>query len=140
MARKTQDGSGTGEERSPAGGKSFKAETGSFDALKEGESFTGLFIGAKWTEILDRRTRQPKKIYVLKLRKEGDEAEKVYKFPCAAMMLQTWEDICDEYGNGDEDEAVRRLRGRKMTINRGEDTVTKGTNNQLGTYEIIVWE
>src|SRR5262252_3027181 len=137
---KPKDGSGPIAEQSQGKGKSFKAETGSFDALRVNDSFTGQFIGAKWQEIQDVRTRQPKKIFVMKFRKDGDETERVYKFPCAAMMLQTWEDMVDEYGNGDEEEAIKRLRGRRMTINRGDDTFTKSSRNQLGTYEMIVWE
>jgi len=119
-------------------GKSFKPETGKFDTLKVNESVTGFFMGARHQSIMDRRTRKPKDIYVLKLR-EDSESERVLKIPCAAMMLQAWEDVVDEYGNGDEQAAILRLRGTKITINRGETTTTKD-GNELGSYEIIVWE
>ena len=117
------------------GGRSFKADTGKFDSIVAGESITGMFIGAKDQEIMDQRTRQPKTLFVLKLRGEGD---RIIKLPCAAMLRQTWDDIVDEYGEGDEQKAIAYLRGRKMTINRGQDVRTKD-NNPMGTYEIIVY-
>lgn len=119
------------------GGKSFKPGTGKFDTLHVNESITGFFIGARSQTIEDQRTRRPKDIFVLKLR-EDDENEIVRKIPCAAMMLQAWDDIVDDYGNGDESAAITNLRGKKMTISRGEDSQTKG-GNQLGQYEIIVY-
>lgn len=117
--------------------RSFKAETGKFDSLKVNESITGLFMGARDQQITDVRTRQPKTIFVIKLRDES--ADKVRKIPCAAMLLQTWEELVDEYGNGDQDAAMKFLHGRKITINRGSDTKTRD-NNVMGTYEIIVWD
>lgn len=139
MARpkQTDSESGSGDPKAdPKGGKSFKPETGKFDTLKEKESVTGTFMGAKHQTITDRRTKMPKQIFVLKLR---DDTENVLKIPAAAMMLQAWEDLVDEYGNGDENQAITRLRGVKMTLNRGEDSRTKD-GNVLGSYEIIVWE
>ena len=138
--KKEDDGSGTDTITKPS--KVFKSETGKFDSLKEKESFTGTFVGAKHTEITDTRNRnrgEKNPIFVLKPRKDGDESDKVYKFPCAAMMLQVWEDIVDEYGDGDEDRAINALRGRRMTINRGVDSKTRD-GNALGNYEMIVWE
>lgn len=120
-------------------GKSFKPGSGKFDTIKKpGDSVTGLFIGARKQQIEDTRTHRPKDIFVLKLREEN-EAQTVRKVPCAAMMLQAWDDIVDEFGNGDEDIAISNLRGRRMTIKRLADSATKG-GNQLGQYEIIVGE
>jgi len=120
-------------------GKSFKPGTGKFDTIKKpGESVSGIFIGARKQTIEDQRTHRPKEIFVLKLREET-EAAIVRKVPCAAMMLQAWDDIIDEFGNGDEDTAINNLRGHRMTIKRLPDSSTKG-GNQLGQYEIIVSE
>lgn len=138
MARR-QTGSGAGDTAKPiTGGKSFKADTGKLDSLKVGETLTGFFLGAKTITITDIRTKLPKPLFVLKLR-EDNEGEKVLKVPCAAMMLQSWDDMVDEYGNGDEAAAIDKLRGKKMTINRSESTQTRG-GDELGVYEIIVWE
>jgi len=115
-------------------GRSFKAETGKFDSLVVGQSVSGVFMGAREQEITDTRTRQPKTLFVLKLR---DENDKVLRIPCAAMLLQTWEELVDAYGNGEQTTAIRMLHGRKMTINRGPDTRTKD-GNVMGTYEIVV--
>jgi hypothetical protein len=121
------------------GGRSFRAETGKFDSLKVNESITGIFMGAKSQTITDRRARPPvpKDVFVLKLRDE--EHDRVIKLPCASMLLQTWEDLVDEYGNGDQEAAITALRGKKMVINRGEDSSTRD-GNKLGTYEIIVFD
>ena len=130
MAKKNQT------PETPQGGKSFKPGTGKFDTLKENESVTGIFMGARIQTIQDTRTHLAKDLFVIKLRDE--DSQNVLKVPCAAMMKQAWEDVVDEYGNGIEDMAIKQLHGRKMTINRGEDSRTSG-GNQLGTYEIIIW-
>lgn len=122
------------KDQKPPSGRTFKAETGKFDSLVVGQSITGIFMGAKDTEITDTRTRQPKTLFILKLR---DESDKVLRVPCAAMLLQTWEELVDAYGNGNQETAIRMLHGRKLTINRGPDMKTK-ENNPMGTYEIIV--
>lgn len=120
-------------------GKSFKPGTGKFDTLKKpGDSVTGIFIGARQQQIMDQRTMREKDLFVLKIREET-EAATVRKVPCAAMMLQAWDDIVDEYGNGDENTAIAQLRGHRMTIKRLPDSSTKG-GNQLGQYEIIISE
>jgi hypothetical protein len=120
-------------------GKSFKPGTGKFDTIKKpGDSVSGIFIGARSQTIEDTRTHRPKELFVIKLREEN-EAAVVRKVPCAAMMLQAWDDIVDEYGNGDEAIAISNLRGHRMKIKRLPDSETKG-GNQLGQYEIIVSE
>lgn len=128
------EGAGTTEK----GGRSFKPDTGKFDSLVVNQSLTGFFMGAKHQTITDIRTRLPKDIFILKLREDSEES-RILKIPAASMMMQAWDDVVDEYGNGDQDEAIRKLRGRKLTINRGEDTKTRG-GTQLGQYEIIVWD
>jgi len=120
-------------------GKSFKPGTGKFDTLKKpGDSITGIFIGARSQTIEDTRTHRDKELFVLKIREEV-EPFTVRKVPCAAMMLQAWDDIVDEFGNGDQDAAISNLRGRRFTIKRLADSATKG-GNQLGQYEMIVGE
>lgn len=119
----------------PTKGRSFKADTAKFDSLAIGESLTGIFMGVKDVEITDTRTRQPKTLFVIKLRAN----DKVLRVPCAAMLMQTWEELVDEYGNGNQEAAIRSLHGRTLTINRGLDTRTRD-GNQMGTYEIIVHE
>ena len=140
MAKQKQTETSETDGSTRSGGRSFKPDTGKFNTLKANESVTGFFMGAKMQTITDRRTRQPKELFVLKLREETEEEiGPVRKVPCAAMLLQAWEDVVDEYGNGDQEIAINTLRGKKMTINRGDDTRTK-EDNQMGTYEIIVFE
>src|SRR5262245_20143265 len=102
MVRKTKiDQMGEDLGKDPAiTGKSFKPGSGKFDSLKKpGDVLTGVFLEAKIQNIEDQRTHRPKDIFVLKIRNE--QSQNVYKIPCAAMMLQAWDDIIDEYGNGD---------------------------------------
>lgn len=121
-------------------GKSFKPNLGKFTELKVNQSHTGVFLGCKYTEIIDSRSknRDTKSVLVIKLR-DKDNPENVLRLACATMLERAWEDVVDEYGNGDHDMAVTRLRGHLMTVNRGEDGRTATTNNPLGSYEIIVW-
>jgi len=120
-----------------AGGKSFRPDTSKFRTLKPGETFTGIFVGAGTTEIMDRRTRLRKELFVLRIRDEA--SEKVEKFPCAAMMLRGWEDIADEYGGGDTDATIQALRGRHLSIIRGDDAKT-ADSNPMGTYEFVIFD
>lgn len=117
--------------------RSFKPDTSRFRTLQPGEEFTGVFVGAGHTEIRDKRTRALKTLFVLRIRDE--ETDKVEKFPCAAMMLRAWEDICDEYGNGDTDATIQQLRNRRMTISRGENMKT-ADSNPMGSYEFQIFE
>lgn len=117
-------------------GRSFKPDATSFKSMVEGETIRGFFLGRSSAEIKDRRTGAPKTLQILKLRGE-DEA--VIKLPMAAMMQRAWEDICDEYGGGDEDSAVQKLRGVEMEITRGKDMRT-ADKNPMGTYEITIFE
>lgn len=117
----------TGKEYTPRTGKKF-------DTLKVGDAITGVFIGARMQTITDKESHLPKELFVIKIR----DAESVVRYvPCAAMMLQAWDEIVDDYGNGDERTAIHILRGKSMTIKRGEDSATKG-GNQLGQYTLIV--
>lgn len=116
-------------------GKTFKPDTGKLLSLQVGEEVRGVFIGTQTITIKDKRTRQPKELFVLKLRDE--ESGEIQKLPCAAMMLHAWSDITDEYGNGDEQAAIQQLRNRVFIINRGADTKTTD-GNQMGTYEITI--
>lgn len=117
----------------------FKPDVGKFDSLAIGESFTGHFLGCKSQEITDQRSkdRHTKSVLVLKLREM--EGKNVLKIAMATMLERAWEDVVDEYGNGDHDLAVNILRNRRMTINRGPDERTK-QGNAIGTYEMIVWD
>lgn len=130
MAKKNQS------EGAPVG-KSFKPDVGKFDSLAVGDVLTGVFMGARHQQITDTRTRKPKSVFVIKLRET--ETDEVKKIACATMLERAFEDLVDEYGNGDETTAINRLRGTKLTLTRGEDERTQG-GNQIGTYEIFVHE
>lgn len=123
----------------PTTGKSFKPDMGKFTELKVNQSHTGIFLGCRYTDIIDSRSkdRHTKPVLVIKLREK--ETEAVLRLACAKMLEQAWEDVTDEYGNGDHETAVTRLRGCLMTINRGPDGRTATTGNPIGSYEIIVW-
>lgn len=116
-------------------GRTFKPDTGKLLSLAVGEQVRGVFIGTQTITITDRRTRQPKDLFVLKLRDE--ETNVIQKLPCAAMMKHAWSDIVDEYGNGDETAAVQQLRNRVFVVSRGADTKTTD-GNEMGTYEVTI--
>src|SRR5262249_35540043 len=123
MAKKYQEPQQEQQPQSP--GKSFGGAQQAFHSLEVGDTVTGLFMNCGYQEIVNTRSavREMKQVLVMKLREP--ESDEVLKIACAAMLKSAWEDIVDEYGNGDHDQAVRNLRGKKMTINRGEDTRTK---------------
>jgi hypothetical protein len=135
MAKSKQQPGEPGEVK--AGGKSFRPDTSKFRTMKPGETFTGIFVSAGHTEIMDRRTKQRKSLFVLRIRDE--ESDRVEKFPCAAMMLRAWEDITDEYGGGDPDATISALRGKHISIERGDDAKT-ADSNPMGTYTVTVFD
>lgn len=122
------------KDEKPAQGKEYTPGTGKFDSLKVNQSISGSFLGARWQEIEDQRTHLRKEIFVLRIREENGTIRRV---PCAAMMLQAWDEIVDDHGNGDPEACIRNIRGRQITIKRLADSATKG-GNQLGTYTLIV--
>jgi len=121
-------------------GKSFRPDTGKFTSIAVNESHTGEFMGARTQQITDLRSKVGAKKDILVIKLRDVDTDEVKKIACAHMLVQAWEDVVDEYGNGDESVAINKLRGTRMTINRGPDEKTKTSNNVIGTYEIIVWE
>lgn len=136
MAR-TKQSEGEQPQQEPKG-KKFSSASGSFTSIEPGEEHRGHFINAGEQEIMDRRTRQPKKIMVIKIR-SAENPDEIKRFACATMLERCWEDLVDEYGNGDHDTACKQLRGRLMVITRGQSTTTRD-GNELGQYEIFVAE
>ena len=127
MAKKTQT-----VQQQP-GFRSFKNDGSGFAELKEGESITGIFLGRRKQVIKDRRTKQPKEIWVYRLLpKDGGS---IIKVGGRALLDSMYEDMIDEMFGSNEEAA----KGVEMIINRG-DNVKTGDNNPMGTYEILVSE
>jgi hypothetical protein len=118
--------------------KHFKPDTTSFLTMKPGQVIEGFFLGARHQTITDQRTKADKDLFVLRLR-DTSNPDIIHKIPCAALMFQAWNDLVDEYGNGDENSAIESIRGKRVSILRGDDIRTK-MGNPMGSYEIVVWE
>lgn len=136
MAKKNQEPDNNQQPTHQGKARSFKPDTTQFYTIKENEQIRGVFLGARMQTITDTRTKQPKDLWVMRLRTEDGE---VVKLPCSALLLQAWSDLTDEYGDGDNDATMTYLRSKEMVISRGEDMRTKG-GNPMGTYEITVFE
>ena len=132
MAKKNQ------QEALPANARKFGGELGKFDPINPGEEIKGIFMNASKTTITDRRTKAPKEIMVYKLR-DLQSSDRVYKVAGATMLDRAWEDVVDEYGNSDHETTIKTLRGKTMSIVRGQDGETF-EGNRLGSYEIIIWD
>lgn len=111
--------------------KSYRAETLPFAELDENSSISGTFQGRKEITIKDRKTQQPKDIFIYKFAdmESGDGFAISGRF----MLDEAFEKLAEELGGFD------RLEGEDIRIERGEDEKTGG-GNRMGTYEIQILE
>jgi hypothetical protein len=109
--------------------KSVKPETLPFAELDEGGSVAGTFQGRKEITIKDRKTQEPKDIFIYKFSDldSGDGFAISGRF----MLDEAFEKLAEEEGGFD------RLIGEDIRIDRGEDEKT-GSNNRMGTYEVSI--
>jgi hypothetical protein len=111
--------------------KSYKADRLPFAELDEGESITGTFQGRKQITIKDRKTQNPKDIWIYKFA-DVDSGEG-FAISGRFMLDEAFEKLAEDEGG------FERLEGEEVRIERGEDEKTGG-GNRMGTYEIQILE
>ena len=111
--------------------KSVKPETLPFAELDEKESIVGTFQGRKQITIKDKKSQQPKDIFIHKFK--DLESGEGFAISGRFMLDEAFEKMAEEEGGFD------RLEGEDIRIERGEDEKTGG-GNRMGTYELSILE
>lgn len=115
--------------KTTVGARSFKKSGEGFTPLAAGEEIRGKFVRMRKVMITDRETRERKEINAYDLQLEDGSNVSISG---RALLDDAFRDVFDAIGQD-------KLAGQEISIIRGEDVDTP-EGNQMGTYEILVWE